>query len=88
MLQNVTLLEQVTTATAGDQGAGMTRDPQMLDILARIRTFAPSNAPVLLQAECGADKTLLARAIPRPWDSLIGTAGRATMRLRDSPASP
>jgi len=40
-----------------------TKDPRMLEIVARIQQIAPSNAFVLLQGESGTGKTMLARLI-------------------------
>ena len=42
-----------------------TNDPQMLEILDRLRQIAPTNAFVSLQGESGTGKTLLARLIHR-----------------------
>jgi transcriptional regulator with PAS, ATPase and Fis domain len=63
MLQDVTHVKQLAAATARPQGDVLTRDPRMLEVLARMRTVAPSEAPVLLQGESGTGKTLLAREI-------------------------
>ncbi len=64
MLQDITHLRHLAAvARAREQGEVLTHDPQMLDLLGRIRSIAPTDASVLLQGESGTGKTLLARAI-------------------------
>ena len=64
MLQDVTHLRHLAAvAGAWEQRSILTQDAQMLDLLGRIRSIAPTDASVLLQGESGTGKTLLARAI-------------------------
>ncbi len=49
---------------SGSSSSGMvTKDPQMLDIIARIQQIAPTNAFALFQGESGTGKTQLARLV-------------------------
>jgi transcriptional regulator with PAS, ATPase and Fis domain len=64
MLRDITHVKHLTAVAASrDQATLLTRDPQMLDLLGRIRTIAPTEASVLLQGESGTGKTVLARTI-------------------------
>lgn len=64
MLRDITHVKHLTAVAASrDQATLLTRDPQMLDLLGRIRTIAPTDASVLLQGESGTGKTILARTI-------------------------
>jgi len=54
--------KQLAAVLSHTEGSGLiTRDPQMLEIIARLEQIAPSQAFVLLQGESGTGKTQLAR---------------------------
>ncbi|MFE8032808.1 sigma-54 interaction domain-containing protein [Thiohalocapsa marina] len=64
MLRDITRVKYLTDVEISRaQAALLTRDQQMLALLGRIRTIAPSEASVLLQGESGTGKTTLAQSI-------------------------
>jgi len=65
VIRDRTEQERLQAVLASGDGGLVTKDPQMLDIIARIRQIAPTNAFVLLQGESGTGKTQLARLIHR-----------------------
>jgi len=64
MLRDVTRVKFLHAAEHKRASAALlTKDSQMLGLLGRLRTIAPSDAPVLLQGESGTGKTVLAQSI-------------------------
>lgn len=62
VLRDRTEHRRLEAVLSGSSGI-ISRDPKMLDILARIQQVAPTNAFVLLQGESGTGKTQLARQL-------------------------
>ncbi len=64
VIRDCTQRKHLEAVLNNSSGSGLaTKDPQMLEIVARIQQIAPSNAFVLLQGESGTGKTMLARLI-------------------------
>lgn len=56
--------KQLEAVLSGSSSSGLvTKDPKMLDIIARIQQIAPTNAFAVLQGESGTGKTQLARLV-------------------------
>ncbi|MAT78890.1 hypothetical protein CMK14_27660, partial [Candidatus Poribacteria bacterium] len=56
-------IDRPDNRTDDDLNNVITQDEQMLRILDKVRTVAPSNAPVLVQGETGTGKELIAQAL-------------------------
>lgn len=61
-----------TVLSHSDESGLITRDPQMLEIIARLEQIAPSPAFILLQGESGTGKTQLARYLHNRSDRRDG----------------